>query len=250
MQPKYSAVISIQDLKCFANVQCSREGSALCLHRVRHMEMFQVTAASQGTNTGVEKHHTWFHRGENSDLLRLFQRHHRGTCLEQARSSLHRPMLAFLRTHPKMLSWTKSTTVAANLSFTLAPVAGWVSLAALGPAEPQRLLIPPSHLPAGLAAHTSQGWPAGRQIPAFSDGKGLPGRAGLVTKQSSAQCLLVNSLISPFSCRSEGMGLYHTKDTGARAASPKTNSFHKEMKESKSKGGIIKIIFKQLINSK
>lgn len=61
IQPKYSAAISTHDLKCFTNVQCSREGSALCLHRVRHMEMFQVIAASQGTNSGVEQHHTWFH---------------------------------------------------------------------------------------------------------------------------------------------------------------------------------------------
>lgn len=145
MQPKYSAVIPIQDLKRFTNVQYSREGSTLCLHRVKHMEMFQVIAASQGTNTGVEQHHTRFCREKKSDLLGPFQTQNTGTCLERAQTNA-----GFSQNSSKMLSRTKSTIVAAKSPFTLAPTSVWVSLAALGPAQPQRLLIPPQPPPSGV----------------------------------------------------------------------------------------------------
>lgn len=233
MQPKYSAAISIQDLKRFTNVQYSREGSTLCLHRVKQMEMFQVIAASQGTNTGVEQHHTRFCREKKSDLLGPFQTQNTGTCLERAQTNA-----GFSQNSSKMLSRTKSTIVAAKSSFTLAPTSVWVSLSALGPAQPQRLLIPLQPPPSRVCCPHQPVPTSVRQIPAFWDGKGLPDRADVVTKQSNAQCLLLaNSPISPFPCRSEGIGLNHTKDTGARAAPPKTNSLHKKMKESKSKRG-------------
>lgn len=172
--------------------------------------------------------------GGRSLICSNLSRHRTGApCLERAQTNA-----GFSQNSSKMLSRTKSTIVAAKSPFTLAPTSVWVSLAALGPAQPQRLLIPPQPPPSRVCCPHQPVPTSVRQIPAFWDGKGLPDRADVVTKQSNAQCLLLaNSPMSPFPCRSEGIGLYHTKDTGARAAPPKTNSLHKKMKESKSKRG-------------
>lgn len=169
-----------------------------CAYTDRHMEMSLGNKLWGGTAP-----HS-FHWGGKSGLLRLFQRE-QGQGLRKGTEF----SLGFSQNSSKMLSWTKSSTV----SFTLAPVSGWASPAALGPAEPQRLLSPPCHRPPGLAAP-----------PGSATRKGFPDRAGWVTKQSSAQgfswpaapSLHVPAEVKEWGCitlKTLQQGLHHQKTT-------------------------------------
>lgn len=112
----------------------------------------------------------------------------------------------FLRTHPKCFPELKAPSWQHSLLHTGTSVR-LDSPAALGPAEPPRLLSPPCHPLQGWLPHQPVP-PCRRQIPALWMGKGSQtGLAGSQNKALLRAFSLASSSISACSCRSEGMGL-------------------------------------------